>query len=242
MGDGCSEAPATASSPSSRAPWKRSAARQRFSSRSTGENAGLPEPSRLRFRIGINLGDVVVEGDNLMGDGVNVAARLEALSDPGGICISEAVYAQARDRLAARVHRSWRAPTQEHRPTLCTPTECPSLRRNRSGRLFAVSRSSNLRMLTCSSAERGRSPLARRGWSNSCRRQSLLAYLWDERLWKVFASAGRAAAFNHPTRRGSRHQFVAPLLDPPVGGTRRRRLAGRGAVSRRAPCPSWLSN
>src|SRR5262249_37151963 len=52
------------------------------------------------FRIGINLGDVVVEGDNLMGDGVNVAARLQALSPPGGICISEAVYAQARDRLS----------------------------------------------------------------------------------------------------------------------------------------------
>ena len=64
------------------------------------QNAELSEPSRLRFRIGINLGDVVVEGDNLMGDGVNVAARLEALSHPGGICISEAVYAQARDRLS----------------------------------------------------------------------------------------------------------------------------------------------
>src|SRR5215470_2542725 len=64
------------------------------------QNADLPEPSRLRFRIGINLGDVVVEGDNLMGDGVNVAARLETLSSPGRICISEAVYAQARDRLS----------------------------------------------------------------------------------------------------------------------------------------------
>ena len=64
------------------------------------QNAELPEASRLRFRIGINLGDVVVEGDNLMGNGVNVAARLEALSQPGGICISESVYAQARDRLS----------------------------------------------------------------------------------------------------------------------------------------------
>ena len=64
------------------------------------QNSELSEASRLRFRIGINLGDVVVEGDNLMGDGVNVAARLEALSHPGGMCISEAVYAQARDRLS----------------------------------------------------------------------------------------------------------------------------------------------
>ncbi|MFK0690126.1 AAA family ATPase [Mesorhizobium sp. IMUNJ 23033] len=64
------------------------------------QNAGFPEPGRLRFRIGINLGDVVVEGNNLMGEGVNVAARLEALSHPGGICVSEAIYTQARDRLA----------------------------------------------------------------------------------------------------------------------------------------------
>jgi WD40 repeat protein/class 3 adenylate cyclase len=63
-------------------------------------NGRLPEENRLRFRIGINLGDVVVDGDNLMGDGVNVAARLEALSQPGGICISEAIYTQVRDRLS----------------------------------------------------------------------------------------------------------------------------------------------
>lgn len=63
-------------------------------------NADLPDPRRLRFRIGINLGDVVVEGENLMGDGVNVAARLEALSRPGGICVSEAVHTLAHDRLS----------------------------------------------------------------------------------------------------------------------------------------------
>ena len=63
-------------------------------------NAEVPEANRLRFRIGINLGDVVVDGDNLMGDGVNVAARLEALAPPGGICVSEAIHAQVRDRLS----------------------------------------------------------------------------------------------------------------------------------------------
>ncbi len=63
-------------------------------------NADLPEASRMRFRIGINLGDVVVDGDNLMGDGVNIAARLESMSAPGGICISEAIHAQVRDRLS----------------------------------------------------------------------------------------------------------------------------------------------
>src|SRR4051812_41464484 len=61
-------------------------------------SAESPEANRMRFRIGINLGDVVVDGDNLMGDGVNVAARLEALSSPGGVCVSEAVHNQVRDR------------------------------------------------------------------------------------------------------------------------------------------------
>ena len=51
-------------------------------------NAALPEDRRMRFRIGVNLGDVMIEGDNLLGDGVNVAARLEALAEPGGICVS----------------------------------------------------------------------------------------------------------------------------------------------------------
>ena len=61
--------------------------------------AGLPEDRRIRFRVGINLGDVIVEGDDIFGDGVNVAARLEALSDPGGICISRMVRDQIRDKL-----------------------------------------------------------------------------------------------------------------------------------------------
>src|SRR5262249_30809631 len=52
--------------------------------------AGLPEDRRIRFRMGINLGDVIVEeDDDIFGDGVNVAARLEALAEPGGICISQ---------------------------------------------------------------------------------------------------------------------------------------------------------
>lgn len=53
----------------------------------------------LRFRIGINLGDVIIEGDDIHGDGVNVAARLEGLAEPGGICASRAVFEQIRNRL-----------------------------------------------------------------------------------------------------------------------------------------------
>jgi class 3 adenylate cyclase len=62
-------------------------------------NASLPESTRMRFRIGINLGDVVVKGDDLLGDGVNVAARLEGIAEPGGICISSSVYDQIAGKL-----------------------------------------------------------------------------------------------------------------------------------------------
>src|SRR6266404_5076916 len=57
------------------------------------------EERRIRFRIGINLGDIMVEEHDIFGDGVNVAARLEALAEPGGICISRTVRDQIRDKL-----------------------------------------------------------------------------------------------------------------------------------------------
>jgi TolB-like protein/class 3 adenylate cyclase/Tfp pilus assembly protein PilF len=59
----------------------------------------VPEVQRIRFRIGINVGDVIVEEHDIFGDGVNVAARLEALAEPGGICVSRVVRDQVRDRL-----------------------------------------------------------------------------------------------------------------------------------------------
>jgi adenylate cyclase len=62
-------------------------------------NAGLPEHRKMLFRIGINLGDVLVEGDSIYGDGVNVAARLENLADPGGICISESAKIAVGNKL-----------------------------------------------------------------------------------------------------------------------------------------------
>ena len=64
------------------------------------ENAKLPPERRMEFRIGVNLGDVMVEGDQIYGDGVNVAARLESLAEPGGICISGTVHEQVRNKLA----------------------------------------------------------------------------------------------------------------------------------------------
>ena len=63
-------------------------------------NAGLPPERRIEFRVGVHMGDVVEEADgDLMGDGVNIAARLEGLCEPGGICLSEDAYRQVRDRL-----------------------------------------------------------------------------------------------------------------------------------------------
>jgi len=63
--------------------------------------AAADEDKRLRFRIGINLGDVIVEGDDIYGDGVNIAARLEAVAEPGGICLSDDAYRQARGKTQA---------------------------------------------------------------------------------------------------------------------------------------------
>ena len=65
-------------------------------------NAELPENRRMNFRIGINLGDVIEEEDRIYGDGVNIAARLEALAEEGGICISGTVYDQVKNKLSFR--------------------------------------------------------------------------------------------------------------------------------------------
>jgi hypothetical protein len=62
-------------------------------------NADIADDKRIAFRIGVNLGDVIAEGGDIYGDGVNVAARLEALAEPGGICISGMVWDHIRDKL-----------------------------------------------------------------------------------------------------------------------------------------------
>jgi len=66
-------------------------------------NAGVSPEQQLTFRIGIHVGDVIVEGDDIFGDGVNVAARLQALAAPGGICVSQRAYEDVRDRLPVGV-------------------------------------------------------------------------------------------------------------------------------------------
>jgi adenylate cyclase len=63
-------------------------------------NADVAPDRRIEFRIGINVGDIIKDSRDIYGDGVNVAARLEALAEPGGICVSEVVRDQVRDKLA----------------------------------------------------------------------------------------------------------------------------------------------
>jgi TolB-like protein/class 3 adenylate cyclase/Flp pilus assembly protein TadD len=63
-------------------------------------NQGTPENRRMLFRIGINLGDILIEGEDILGDGVNIAARLESIAEPGGICLSSSAYDQVRGKVA----------------------------------------------------------------------------------------------------------------------------------------------
>lgn len=69
----------------------------------TGRNAGLPEERRLQLRIGLNIGEMTVDGDDRYGDGINVAARLGALCEPGGIALSDNVHEQLRGKLGVRL-------------------------------------------------------------------------------------------------------------------------------------------
>ncbi len=64
-----------------------------------GRETEVPEDRRIRYRIGVNTGDIVIDGDDILGDGVNVAARLEGLAEPGGICIPRKVFHEVRNKL-----------------------------------------------------------------------------------------------------------------------------------------------
>jgi adenylate cyclase len=67
----------------------------------TERNASTAEDSRIAFRVGVNLGDIIVEDNDIHGDGVNIAARLEAIAEPGGSCMSEDAYRQVRGKVDA---------------------------------------------------------------------------------------------------------------------------------------------
>ena len=74
-------------------------------------NAAVPEERQIVFRIGINVGDIIIDGDDIFGDGVNIAARLEALCEPGGVCISRAANEQIRASFR------WPSPTLGSKPS-----------------------------------------------------------------------------------------------------------------------------
>jgi len=100
-------------------------------------NAGIPEDRQIHYRVGINIGDVIIEGDDIYGDGVNLAARLEGLAEPGGICIRRNVRNQIRDKLdltfvdlgeievknIARPVRAFRVVMDEKAEALVTPLQ-----------------------------------------------------------------------------------------------------------------------
>ena len=98
---GSSKQPATGCWPSLPASWMQYPVRSLSSAR-CWHSAGIHIDRQIVLRIGINIGDVIIDGADIFGDGVNVAARLEALCEPGGICISRSANEQVRDRLALR--------------------------------------------------------------------------------------------------------------------------------------------
>jgi len=68
----------------------------------TERNAALPPDRQMLFRIGVNVGDVLVEGEDILGNGVNIAVRLEGIAEPGGICISDDAYRQVQGKISAQ--------------------------------------------------------------------------------------------------------------------------------------------
>ena len=108
-------------------------------------NAEVAPDQRMEFRIGINVGDIIIDGDDIYGDGVNVAARLEGLAEPGGICVSRTVRDQVRDKLdfgfqdmGAQSVKNIARPVRVHRVLISAhdvvPSAVPAARLRRDGR------------------------------------------------------------------------------------------------------------
>ncbi len=136
----------------------------------TERNAQRRESERLEFRIGINLGDVLVDGDDIHGDGVNVAARLEGLAQPGGICISGTVFDQVDgkleigfENLGEREVKNITKPVRVYRSGRGPRTMRPGGRRRRRCRFRTGRRSRCCRSTTCpATRSRNISPMAYR--------------------------------------------------------------------------------
>src|SRR6516162_8825634 len=99
----------------------------------TERNAGIPNERRMEWRIGIHIGDVLIEGDDILGDGVNIAARLEGIAEPGGICISDDAFRQMRGKVEAEFAdlgeqslKNIARPLRVYRAGLASAPEMPS--------------------------------------------------------------------------------------------------------------------
>jgi adenylate cyclase len=126
-------------------------------------NAALPLHRRMEFRIGINLGDVITEGERIYGDGVNIAARLEGLAEAGGLCISGTVYDQIKTRLAlgyedlgAQAVKNIAEPVRAYRVQLTPEAAVPAVHEQdertvgEAGRLLPQKEGTALRVLALS--------------------------------------------------------------------------------------------
>jgi TolB-like protein/class 3 adenylate cyclase/Tfp pilus assembly protein PilF len=89
-------------------------------------NVGVPQDRRMLFRIGINLGDILIEGDDILGDGVNVAARLEGIAEPGGICISSSAY----DQVCGKVDVEFTDLGEQNLKNIARPVRAYAVKRN----------------------------------------------------------------------------------------------------------------
>ena len=176
-------------------------------------NAGLPPERRIEFRIGIHLGDVVEEADgDLMGDGVNVAARLEGICEPGQICLSEDAYRHVKSRFEFR----WRpraAKPQEHRRT---DARLPPAPRRARGAKTAPGGDSHARRLGALACAGGRacSPASAAG-TFACRAgyaPRFMAASVDDKL----ANAPRLsiASCRSRTFQATRSRIISPTASP----------------------------
>ena len=102
------------------------------------ENTDRPAGEQMRFRIGVHVGDIIVQGDNLFGDAANVAARLEALAEPGGICISGTV----RDRIGTKLSLSFADLGDQQVKNIAQPIRAYQVRNDTSSTVTPVAGSS----------------------------------------------------------------------------------------------------
>src|SRR6266850_5752060 len=202
-------------------------------------DAELPPHRRMEFRIGVNLGDVVVDGERLYGDEVNIAARLESLAEPGGICISGTVYEQIATNTTVAIIKLWANGSwvhgvwvRRHHAGDARRGPSPGSARTHRG-AGGQSRGDRSRASAGALCRAGRAPAAGDGLSagtaESSRAPEQLALgRGDRRCHARWLSAPAAPGLVGP---GCRVRCTAARSPPAAGGARRRAGARRHRVS-----------